>query len=823
MCPLLGRGVGVRLNKILNMKRIILFVFTCFTILNVYAQEAYRHVGVNATFAKTYDPRSDSIDILKYTINLNISDITGKKISGSTTIKLHPKINNIHYLNVDLLRLSIDSIKLGNNTLGYHYNDTLLSINLNSNYQSTDTISVTVFYKGTPQGDPTGWGGFYFQSGYAYNLGVGFGSNPHVYGRVWFPCFDNFTERSTYEFNIKTIPSKSAYCNGELISDTIDSQNLRTRRWVLNKEIPTYLASVAVGTYVDLKMSYVGVDRTIPILIATTVTDSTKVKASLIHLKDALHTYEKFFGPYVWNRVGYALVPFNQGAMEHATNIAFPISFLNGGVTTYEEIAAHELSHHWFGDYITCSSQEEMWINEGWASYCEYLFREEVYGKTAYINGIKTLHESLLHFVRYKEGDLNLNNIPFEYTYGDHVYLKGAIMAHNLRGYLGDSLFSIAVKQTLLANAYKSISNEQFQQSLSTASGVDLSYFFEDWIYQPGWAHFSIDSVEVSKINLEFNAKVFVRQMKYANTHFDQHVPMQITFFDKNMNSITRTIMLNGEYSIIDVRVPFVPVLSVLNMNDKISQAISSEQKMLKNTGVVNFVLAKMNVTVNSNTDSSLMRIEHHYTGPQGQTGNNIQRISPQRYWTVSGILSNDFKASTKFSYDGRSAVFSGNNYLDHQLNITNEDSLVLLYRKNTSEKWTEYPYYTKNTLSSKTDKYGNITIDSLRLGEYCLGMGVSLKLGLLENKRIHQNSFEVFPNPSSNSIEITPIGFSNNDILCIYIYTNTGELVFTKKQEGSLYANNIIDISKLPPSNYILKIELKNNSYLSKTFVISK
>jgi hypothetical protein len=311
--------------------------------------------------------------------------------------------------------------------------------------------------------------------------------------------------------------------------------------------------------------------------------------------------------------------------------------------------------------------------------------------------------------------------------------------------------------------------------------------------------------------------------MKYANTHFDQHVPMQITFFDKNMNSITRTIMLNGEYSINDVRVPFVPVLSVLNMNDKISQAISSEQKMLKNTGVVNFVLAKMNVTVNSNTDSSLMRIEHHYTGPQGQTGNNIQRISPQRYWTVSGILSNDFKASTKFSYDGRSAVFSGNNYLDHQLNITNEDSLVLLYRKNTSEKWTEYPYYTKNTLSSKTDKYGNITIDSLRLGEYCLGMGVSLKLGLLENKRIHQNSFEVFPNPSSNSIEITPIGFSNNNILCIYIYTNTGELVFTKKQEGSLYANNIIDISKLPPSNYILKIELKNNSYLSKTFVISK
>lgn len=792
---------------------------------NLFAQQdAYRHTDVNTTFAKTYDPRSDSIDILNYNINLSINNITGKRISGNTVIKFRPKMSNIHHINLDLLKLSIDSIVLGNNRLNYHYNDTLLSINLNSNYQASDTLSLTVYYNGSPQADPTGWGGFYFQSGYAYNLGVGFGSNPHVFGRVWFPCFDNFTERSTFEFNIRTIPSKSAYCNGELISDTIDAFNLRIRKWVLTKEIPTYLASVAVGSYVDLKMNYVGLERNIPILIATTASDSTKVKASLIHLKDALHVYEKFFGPYVWNRVGYALVPFNQGAMEHATNIAFPISFLNGGVTTYEEIAAHELSHHWFGDYITCSSQEEMWINEGWASYCEYLFREEVYGKTAYINGIKTLHENLLHFVRYKEGDLNLNDIPFEYTYGDHVYLKGAIMAHNLRGYLGDSLFSAAVKQTLQANAFKSISNEQFQQSLSNASGVDLSHFFEDWIYQPGWAHFSIDSIVMSKINLQYNAKVFIRQMKYGTTHFNQQVPMEISFIDSNMNTYTKTISLSGEYSTIDVRVPFVPVMTVLNMNDKIAQAISSEQKMIKTTGAYNFVLAKMNVTVNSISDSSLIRIEHHYTGPKGQYNSSIERISPQRYWTVSGIQSNNFKANAKFSYDGRSAVLSGNNFLDHQLNIVNEDSLILLYRKGPSQLWSEYPYYTKNTLSSKTDKYGNIVIDTLTLGEYCLGIGTSSHaVGITKANKNDKLTFNVYPNPSRTLLTVENKISSNHVwISSITIYNTKGQ--FIKKLDNISLSNNIsIDISELADGVYIVTTETVNHEKFSQTFEVKK
>lgn len=805
------------------MKKILLFAIVCLVVMNSFAQESvYRHGGINSSFAKTYDPRSDSVDILKYTINLNITDFTGKKISGSTIIKFHPKVNSFRYLRVDLLELTVDSIKLGNTSLSYNYNDTLISINLNNNYQITDTLNVRVYYRGTPQMDATGWGGFYFQNGVAYNLGVGFGANPHVYGRVWFPCLDNFMERSTYTFNISTNAGKVAYCNGELTNDVVDINNTRTRTWELAKEIPSYLASVAVGNYTDLKMNYAGEQKNIPILIAVNASDTTKVKASLIHLKDAIRVYEKFYGPYAWNRVGYALVPFSQGAMEHATNIAFPNSWLNGGNTTYEEVAAHELSHHWFGDYITCSSQEEMWINEGWASFSEYLFREEVYGRTAYINGIKTLHESLLHFVRYKEGDLNLNHIPHEYTYGDHVYLKGAIMAHNLRGYLGDSLFKSTIRQTLQANAFKSISNEQFQQSLSQYSGVNLSHFFEDWIYQPGWAHFSIDSFIVSKVNLQYHVKVYVRQLKYGNTNFYTNVPMDISFIDKNFDILNKKIVLSGEYSVIEMDIANNPTMIALNMYDRISQAISSEQKMLKTAGTVNFTLAKMNLTVTNVVDSALVRIEHHYTGPKGKFAATIKRISPQRYWTVSGVNVNNLKASSKISYDGRVGVFGGNTYLDHQLNINNEDSLLLLYRKSPAEDWHEYIYYTKNTLSSKTDKLGNIVIDSLIMGEYCLGMGTSINVGIMETNNNEINKLLIFPNPANKSIEIKLVEKEIDQINTINIYSSTGAKVLSIDRKN-IGEQIMIDISTLAQGTYIATIEFNNHKILSKSFLINR
>src|SRR5690606_32211758 len=107
--------------------------------------------------------------------------------------------------------------------------------------------------------------GFYFQGNYAYNLGVGFAADPHNYGRVWHPCFDNFVERAKYEFNIISSGGKKAHCNGLLESENIVSGDTVVRKWMMNDEIPSYLACIAVADYITVHQSHNGLLGNIPI------------------------------------------------------------------------------------------------------------------------------------------------------------------------------------------------------------------------------------------------------------------------------------------------------------------------------------------------------------------------------------------------------------------------------------------------------------------------------------------------------------------------------------------------------------------------------
>jgi aminopeptidase N len=177
---------------------LFLFIISRLSIAQINTCQSFKSASASATpiYLSPENLRSDTIDILKYTINLDITDFVGQKIKGNTVVKFTPKINGQSSLKLDLLKMTLDSVSYGTSLLSYGYNDTLLKINLPTIFNIADTGQVIVYYHGTPQGDPAGWGGFSFNGNYAYNLGVGFGAKPHNYGRVWFPCFDNFVEKS---------------------------------------------------------------------------------------------------------------------------------------------------------------------------------------------------------------------------------------------------------------------------------------------------------------------------------------------------------------------------------------------------------------------------------------------------------------------------------------------------------------------------------------------------------------------------------------------------------------------------------------------------
>ncbi len=803
------------------MKSFYSLLFIVFLILNepCFAQvkNCQSHKSSATTSSIYYSPenlRSDTFDIIKYTINLDITDFANQKIKGNTIVRYAPKLNGQAKICLDLLKMTIDSITQNSTQLTYTYNDTLLRVNLPITVNTTDTNNLIVYYHGAPQGDPAGWGGFSFSGNYAYNLGVGFGANPHNYGRVWFPCFDNFVEKSKYEFNITTILAKTSFCNGALISD-ITNGGVHTRKWILDKEIPTYLASVAVADYTQVNWNIAAANGNLPVVLAARPTDTTAIKNGFVHLPNAVLGFENYYGPYVWNRVGYCLVPFNSGAMEHATNIAYPQAATS--ITYESQLMAHELSHHWWGDLMTCETQEDMWLNEGMASYSERLFLEWTYNYGKYIAEVKSIHDDIVKYIHLRENGFRaISGVPHQYTYGDHVYKKGSDVAHTLRSYMGDAAFFAGLKYVMQQKAYKNMNSLEFRDLLETSSGLNLHDFFDNWVMNAGWPHFSIDSITTTGSVAPYTSVVHVKQKLFGAPNLYSNVPLEVSFMNTAWNKEIKTITMSGASQSFTVQTNVLPVYAGMNVDSKISDAISSEYKTIKTNTNINYALGRALVMVsNKGADSSFVRVEHNIAAPD-PIQNNVYnfRLNSQHYWKVDGILSNGFVAKLRFNFDG-GKVKSGNSYLDTSLIIVNSDSLILLYRKNASDDWKEVSHYTKMTFGAKV---GNFTVDTLKFGEYVFANGHSNILTSLKNKQSQVVELNLYPNPSSTILNVAIVNYKLTANSSIDIYDMQGKVV---KHLSTINPENTISIEDLAPGRYILNLVDKSKKVAAKTFVV--
>ena len=754
--------------------------------------------------------RSDTVDVLKYEINIDFTNMGAQQIKGNCKVLFTPKINGVSQLKLDLLQLVVDSVVNTTGNLVYTYNDTLLTVNLGLLLTVADTSEIIVYYHGIPKQDASGWGGFYFQGNYAYNLGVGFDANPHNYGRVWFPCFDNFVERSAFEFNMITAGGKKAHCNGALISENVISGDTIVRKWVMNEEIPSYLVCVAIADYATVHQSHNGLLGTIPIELAARPSDTTNLKNSFLHLPDAIDIYETGYGPYRWNKIGFSLVPFNSGAMEHATNIAYPLSAANGTLSN-ETLMAHEFSHHWWGDLVTCETAGDMWINEGMATYSEYLFTEKVYNYQTALEQIKNSNKSILQYLHINEGGyMPISGIPHEYTYGDRVYKKGALMAHNMRAYLGDSLFFYGLNQVTNTFQFKSINSYQFSDELTLKTGINMTPFFTDWIFAPGYAHYELDSTKITPNGGNYDVEVFIEQKLRGTTVFHTQAPLEITFYDSNWNRVKRQVMTNGQFSSAIVTIPFQPILTLLNEDNKLNQARTDDQIIVSSASTKTLSRSLFNLTTVSIADSALIHVEHHWVKPDPiQNNPNNYRISESRYWSVYGILPANFNATAKIYFDGR----SNSGYLDVDLVPVNGDSLILLYRENASQDWIVYPYYTKTTLSP-TIAYGWMKIDSLLLGDYAFANG-NLTIGILE-PMLTKDEIKVYPNPSNSFVTIQLTNPIQNST--VQLYDLSGKLLIEKPIVNQLK----LATSELVPQTYLLHIIQDGKSIYHQKIVVN-
>lgn len=780
--------------------------------LNSAGQRFCQHLRMQeqSAQANTLDPRSDTFDVQSYTINAAFLNYQTQKAIDATTVISVVLKESSSQISLDLLELPVSGVWVNGNVVSFSYSSPKLTIELPA-ISVGDTFTVEISYSGNPSSDAQ-WGGFYFTGEYAFNLGVGFAADPHNFGRAWFPCFDNFTDRAIYYTNVTVDSGKRAYANGYLTEIVDNGDKTLTFRWTMDDPIPTYLASVAIANYEEVKMNVDG----IPVLLTSLAADTANLRKSFENIPICIRRFEEVYGEHSFDRIGFNTVPFNAGAMEHATNIAYPRYAISAGDKRSETLYAHELAHHWWGNTITCKTQEDMWLNEGWASYSERIFLEAVYGRERYDEDIEDNHRAVLQFAHVQDGEvLPVSGIGHANTYGRHVYNKGADMVHTLRGMMGDSAFFAACASFQQEFKFKDVTTDDMRRHFQLFTPLSLTGFFNQWVKEAGFPHFDI--VYTKPVGDKY--EVTIKQTPRFNEINYINVVAKVTAFSADWERYDAQVLIMNRQQSFLINCPFEPVYWSFDFDDLISDAVTTDWAVIsENTPITMSQGMMKNVTANvPSGDSILLRVEHHWAPADGSYGApDGAVISRQRYWTVDGIWEDSIELSSEITYSGLTTNSSDFGYLDNELIRITEDSLVLLYRPNGVSPWEVYADYTKNT-GSLFDKRGIIRIDKLKKGQYTLAMyDASLASGAEVSKPTY--SFKLYPNPASSELNVE---FADKHDCCTIEITNLqGQVVLTEKLKGKTNTKKL-DISMLTPGTYFVGVITENLAYDMKRVVV--
>ena len=408
--------------------------------------------------------------------------------------------------------------------------------------------------------------------------------------------------------------------------------------------------------------------------------------------------------------------------MEHATNIAYPRSTLDG-TTAYETLMAHELSHHWWGDLVTCETAGDMWLNEGWASFCEMVFTEALYGSQAYTEAVRENHKDvLLNAHRNDGGRYAVSGVPLNITYGDHVYNKGTDIARTLRSYMGDADFFEACRAWMNERAFMHASSADMRDFFQNYTEANLTYFFDQWVFAPGFPEFRIHSFTNAGADLW---DVHIKQFSHYNELLMQEVPLDVTFFDAELNRAAVQVIADGANSFETVQLPngFEPVHACIDVADRLALAVLAEERIIDGGGPNDCDYAEMDIVVSDlpDGDTVFVRVENHWAQADESLVQGDYYISPDRWWNVfrsgdTGTLA----ATIRYYGDSTQSRYFDPLFFEYLETFGyNEDSIVLLHRTNPTQPWSLFSDYELITTPGIDNWQGRIKIGNLLSGQY--------------------------------------------------------------------------------------------------------
>jgi len=499
----------------LSLLLIIIVVFAP----NLQAQIS-KHAKVLAKpFPKTQYIPQRSYDTKHIKLNLSF-DWDKETVKGTAEITFSPLRANLEQVEFDAANMSFSSVKLENSKPPKYKDDKKepykslqfvdddrnekLRIKLDKTYQIEDTIKVIIEYKTDGPSNtsvkPTfaGDGGLVFVKPKNRTEARQIWSQGEAeFNHYWFPCYDHPNDFTTTEMVATVEKPYTVVSNGRLLEEKDNTDGTRTFHWKIDQPHATYLISVVVGEFVIIEDRSAG---NIPVISYVPKDRVNEGRLTVQRVPKMVDYFEEYTGvKYPNSKYGQVFAKNFSGGMENISATTLSDTSILDERTMIDEtsdaLLSHELAHTWFGNYVTCRSWSEIWLNESFATYFEQIWDEQNLGRDEAL--YRNLYLNQQSYFNTWNGGTRRPIVTKNYTNPDAVfdtyaYPRGAAVLHTLRKYLGEDDWRRAINHYLKKHAHQPVQTEEFRIAIEEATGQPLEWFFDQWLYKMGHPVFDV-------------------------------------------------------------------------------------------------------------------------------------------------------------------------------------------------------------------------------------------------------------------------------------------------------------------------------------------
>jgi aminopeptidase N len=526
-----------------------------------------RMVEGNIEPEKILYPGDSTIDVTYYKLDLTLTH-SPDYLKGAVSVNARSSTLGLKTFFLDLTNiLKVDSVIESGKPLQVSHINNKLYITLDTVFNTGSSFSVIIYYEGVPV--EGGFGGFVFDST-SNNGSHSFWTLSEPYeASSWWPCKDTPADKADSSDVWVTCSEELTAASNGVLQDTINNGNsTHTFKWKNIYPIAQYLISIAVSNYTIYTNYYkYSESDSMPVINYVYPYVFSSAKSTIDKVPNMIKVFSGLYGQYPFIHEKYGQAQFGwSGGMEHQT-----ITSLS---EFDEDLEAHELSHHWFGDKVTCADWQDIWLNEGFATYSEAVYFGATVNDSVYYQMI------LNDMVNAKTavGSVYVQNISSEDNIFDYArsYAKGAVILHMLREIVGDSTFFNILRtyNSYPGLAYNVATTADFESVAELVYGQSLEYFFNEWIYGENYPKYTINWSSQSAGNNVYNITVNVAQSVNTNPEFFT-MPVQIKITTINGDT-TVTIFNNQQSQQFIIEIHNKPLYITFDPNNNILKSLTT-------------------------------------------------------------------------------------------------------------------------------------------------------------------------------------------------------------------------------------------------------